>query len=352
MRDYGRTAAGVSVQEYTLGNTSGMEVKIIAFGGIVTSVRVPDRDGRFANVALGFNCLEKYESEHPYFGAITGRYANRIAGGRFQLDGKAYKLFKNDGPNSLHGGAIGFDKRVWSARAASVGSPSSLELSYLSPDGEEGYPGNLDVKVTYSVADDNVLRIDYLARTDKPTIVNLTNHSYFNLLGEGAGTIYDHILELNADSYTPIDAGTATCNGEIAAVAGTPFDFRGPKAIGPGCRSAHPQIVLAQGYDHNFVLNRDGRAEGELCFAARVYEPRQGRMMEVWTTEPGLQFYTGNYLNGSLTGSSGRLYRQSDGLALETQHYPNSPNVPAFPTTALRPGELYRTSTEYRFSTD
>ena len=352
MREYGRTSAGVAVQEYTLDNASGMEVKIINFGGIVTSVRVPDRDGRFANVALGFECLEKYEDEHPYFGAITGRYANRIAGGRFQLDGEEYQLFKNDGANSLHGGEIGFDKRIWSARDACAGSPSSLELHYLSPDGEEGYPGNLDVTVTYSVADDNVLRIKYLARTDKATIVNLTNHSYFNLLGEGAGTVYNHILELNADSYTPIDAGTATCNGEIASVAGTPFDFRVPKTIGPGCRSAHPQIVAAQGYDHNFVLNRDGRADDELRFAARVYEPRQGRIMEVWTTEPGVQFYVGNYLDGTLAGSSGRLYRQSDGLALETQHYPNSPNIAAFPSTVLRPGEEYRTATEYRFNTD
>lgn len=352
VREYGRTSAGVAVQEYTLGNASGMEVKIINFGGIVTSIRVPDRDGRLANVALGFDCLDKYEGEHPYFGAITGRYANRIAGGRFQLDGVTYKLFKNDGANALHGGAIGFDKRIWSARDVSEASPSSLELRYLSPDGEEGYPGNLDVSVTYSVAADNALRIDYLASADKPTIVNLTNHSYFNLLGEGAGTVYEHILELNADRYTPIDAGALTCNGEIAAVAGTPFDFRAPKGIGAGCRSGHPQIVVAQGYDHNFVLNRDGSDAGEMCFAARVYEPRQGRIMEVWTTEPGLQFYAGNTLDGTLIGSSGRVYRQSDGLALETQHFPNSPNVPAFPSTVLRPGELYRTSTVYRFSTD
>ena len=352
MREYGTTAAGVAVQEYTLGNAAGMEVKIISFGGIVTSIRVPDRAGNVANVALGFDCLEQYEGEHPYFGAITGRYANRIAGGRFELDGKTYSLFKNDGENSLHGGAIGFDKRIWSARDISSDARSSLELRYLSPDGEEGYPGNLDVTVTYSVSEDNALRIDYVASTDKPTIVNLTNHSYFNLRGEGAGTIYDHILELNAESYTPIDAGTATCSGEVAPVAGTPFDFRMPKAIGPGCRSAHPQLILAQGYDHNFVLNRGGCADGELCFAARVYEPRHGRVMEVWTAEPGVQFYAGNYLDGTLIGSSGRLYRQSDGFALETQHFPNSPNVPGFPSTVLRPGAQYRTSTEYRFSTD
>lgn len=352
MREYGTTTTGVDIQEFTLGKSSGMEVKIITYGGIVTSIRVPDRDGRLANVALGFECLEKYEGEHPYFGAITGRYANRIAGGRFVLDGKEYQLFKNDGPNSLHGGEIGYDRRIWSARDISDDSREALELTYMSPDEEEGYPGNLDVTVIYTVTEDNELGIEYVAATDKPTVVNLTNHSYFNLLGEGAGTIYDHVLELNADFYTPIDCSVFMPNGEIATVAGTPFDFRRPKAIGPGCRAAHQQIVVAQGYDHNFVLNREGCADGELCFAARVYEPRHGRVMEVWTTEPGVQFYVGNYLEGTLIGSSGRMYRQSDGLALETQHFPNSPNLPEFPSTVLRPGEQFRSSTVYRFATD
>ena len=347
MRDYGETSDGQNIEEYTLQNTAGMEVKIISFGGILTSVRVPDRMGRFANVALGFNKLADYEGEHPYFGAITGRYANRIGGGRFSLDGRDYQLFKNDGGNSLHGGAIGFDKRVWVASA----SNGAVELAYRSPDGEEGYPGNVDVRVRYSLDVDNGLRIDYAAETDAPTVLNLTNHSYFNLMGEGEGTIYDHILTLNADAYTPTDANQIP-TGEIAPVAGSPFDFRRAKTIGSGQRSAHPQIVAAQGFDHNFVLSRRGLAEGELGLAARAYEPRSGRVMEVWTTEPGVQFYAGNFLDATLIGASGRLYRQSDGFALETQHFPDSPNKPQFPTTILRPGGRYESSTVFRFSTD
>ncbi len=347
MRHYGKTADGNSIEEYTLRNARGMEIKLITFGGILTSIRVPDRNGRHANVALGFGRLAKYEAEHPYFGAITGRYANRIAGGRFSLDGVEYHLFKQDGANSLHGGEVGFDKRVWAATPVDKG----VELSYLSADGEEGYPGNLNVNARYSLSADNVLRIDYSATTDAPTIVNLTNHSYFNLMGEGEGTIYDHILTLNADAYTPTDAGQIP-TGEIASVAGTPFDFRVPKMIGPGQRSADPQIVMAKGYDHNFVLNRGGLSDGELGFAARVYEPRSGRIMEVWTTEPGVQFYAGNVLDTTLVGASGRLYRQSDGLALETQHFPDSPNQPGFPSTVLRPSERYESTTEYRFSAD
>lgn len=347
MRDYGKTAEGKAVEEYTLSNASGMEVKLITFGGILTSIRAPDRNGRFANVALGFSRLADYEAEHPYFGAITGRYANRIAGGRFSLDGLTYELFKQDGRSSLHGGEVGFDKRIWDARAVDGG----VELSYLSPDGEEGYPGNLTVAVRYSLSDNNALRINYLAAADAPTVLNLTNHSYFNLMGEGEGAIYDHILTLNADSYTPTNTDQIP-TGAIVSVAGTPFDFRLPKTIGPGQRSADPQIIMAKGYDHNFVLNRDGLVDGELGFAARVYEPRSGRIMEVWTTEPGVQFYAGNVLDTTLVGASGRLYRQSDGLALETQHFPNSPNQPEFPSTVLRPGERFHSTTEYRFSTD
>ncbi len=347
MRHYGTTAEGNNVEEYTLGSASGMEVKLITFGGILTSISVPDRNGRCANVALGFDNLANYEAEHPYFGAITGRYANRIAGGKFELDGVEYRLFKQDGVSSLHGGEVGFDKRIWTARHVDSG----VELSYLSHDGEEGYPGNLDVMVRYSLSDNNALRIDYLAETDAPTVLNLTNHSYFNLMGEGEGAIYDHILTLNADSYTPTDANQIP-TGEIASVAGTPFDFRRPKTIGPGQRSADAQIVMAKGYDHNFVLNRVGLADGELGFAARVYEPLSGRVMEVWTTEPGVQFYAGNVLDTTLVGASGRLYRQSDGLALETQHFPNSPNQPGFPSTVLRPDQRFQSTTEYRFSTD
>ncbi len=347
MRNYGRTEAGEIIHEYTLRNAARMEVKCINYGGILTSISVPDRQGRFANVALGFDSLAKYEAEHPYFGAITGPYANRIGGGCFSLDGRDYQLFKNDGGNSLHGGEIGFDKRIWLASE----SDGAVSLAYRSPDGEEGYPGNLDVNVRYRLDDENGLRIDYAAATDKPTPLNLTNHSYFNLLGEGEGSIYDHVLTLNADYYTPTDANQIP-TGELAAVDGTPFDFRQAKTIGSGQRSAHPQILAAKGYDHNFVLNRGGLDQGDLGLAARVYEPNSGRVLEVWTTEPGIQFYAGNFLDATLVGASGRLYRQSDGFALETQHFPDSPNKPHFPSTILRPGERFESTTVYRFSTD
>ena len=347
MRNYGRTKDGKAIEEYTLRNAAGMEVKCISFGGILTSIMTPDRQGRFANVALGFDSLAQYEAEHPYFGAITGRYANRIGGGEFSLDGLRYQLFQNDGDNSLHGGEVGFDKRVWRASE----SDGAVELKYRSPDGEEGYPGNLDVSVRYSLDADNGLRIDYDAATDAPTVINLTNHSYFNLQGEGEGAIYDHVLTLNADHYTPTDAGQIP-TGEIAPVEGTPFDLRQGKTIESGQRSAHPQIAAAKGFDHNFVLNRAGLAPGELRLAARVYEPRSGRVMEVWTTEPGIQFYAGNFLDATLVGASGRLYRQSDGFALETQRFPDSPNKQHFPSTVLRPGERFASTTVYRFSTD
>ncbi|MCY4146123.1 MAG: galactose mutarotase [Chloroflexi bacterium] len=347
MRIFGRLANGEEIVEYTLQNARGMQVKFITYGGIITSIRVPDRGGRLANVALGFDSLAHYAGEHPYFGAITGRFANRIAGGRFVLDGVAYNLAKNDGPNSLHGGAVGFDRRVWQAQARD----GAVALRYHSPDGEEGYPGALDVVVRYGLDDDNALRIDYTAETDAPTVLNLTNHSYFNLLGEGEGSIDEHILTINAEEYTPTDAAQIP-TGEIAPVENTPFDFRIPKAIGPGQRSAHPQIVRAKGYDHNFVLCRAGLAPGELGFAARVYELVSGRIMEVWTSEPGIQFYAGNMLDTTLVGSSGRLYRQSDGLALETQRFPDSPNQPHFPSVVLRPGERFRSTTVYKFSTD
>ncbi len=351
MAEYGRLSSGETVEQFTLRNSAGMEVHVITYGGIITSITVPDSQGRFANVALGFESLVKYEAGHPYFGAITGRYANRIAGGRFALDGREYTLFVNDGPNSLHGGETGFDKRVWTARELTESLQPGLELTYRSADGEEGYPGNLDALVRYTLSDDNALRIDYSATTDAPTVVNLTNHSYFNLLGEGEGTIYDHILTLNADRFTPIDSNLIP-TGELASVAGTPFDFRNPKVIAAGLRSSHAQIALAGGYDQNFALNREGLSEGELGFAAGVYEPRYGRRMEVWTTEPGIQFYSGNFLDSTLVGSSGRAYRQGDGLALETQHFPNSPNQPQFPTTVLRPGGRYESTTVYKFGTD
>mgnify|MGYP001396115194 FL=1 len=333
---------------YVLKNARGVEVEILTYGGIVRSIRVPDRNGEMANVVLGFKTAEEYRGAHPYFGCITGRYANRIAGGKFTLDGVEYTLATNDGPNSLHGGAKGFDKREWSVDRV---TPTELALSYLSPDGEEGYPGNLDVKVVYTLTDENALRIDYTAATDKPTIVNLTNHSYFNLKGEGSGSITGHILMINADRYTPINENLIP-TGELAPVAGTPFDFRLPKIIGGGLRAAHPQIVRGLGYDHNFVLARPSFDDTSLILAARLYEPDSGRVMEVHTTEPGIQFYSGNMLDSRLAGASGRVYRQSDGLALETQHFPDSPNQPHFPSTVLRPGETYRSTTIYAFSTD
>lgn len=347
---YGETAEGVAVDEYTLTNANGVEVKIITYGGIVTSVRVPDRDGNMENINLGFDNLADYETKNPYFGCITGRYANRIANASFSINGEEYTLAANNGPNSLHGGNVGFNKRVWEATEVEGDGEVGVSLHYLSPDGEEGYPGNLDVTVVYTLTDDNELRMDYTATTDAPTVVNLTNHNYWNLAGEGEGTIYDHILWVNADRYTPVDA-TLIPTGELAPVEGTPFDFRVPKTLGPGQRSSFEQIVLGRGYDHNFVLNRE-EGDTSMMLAARMYEPTSGRILEVWTVEPGLQFYAGNFLDGTLIGTSGRLYRQSDAFALETQHFPDSPNQPDFPSTVLNPGDTYETTTIYKFSVD
>jgi aldose 1-epimerase len=342
-RFYGTTAGGRTVEEYTL--TNGVEIRVITYGGIITSIRVPDRDGVLANIALGFDNLADYESRNPYFGCITGRCANRIARGRFTLDGVDYTLAANDGVNHEHGGVVGFDKRVWTPAINGDG----LTLSYRSPDGEEGYPGNLAVTVTYTLADENSLRVDYHATTDKPTPVNLTNHSYFNLAG--SGDIHSHVLMINADHYTPVDP-TAIPTGEIAPVDHTPFDFRTPRLIGPGQRLAHPQIVIGRGYDHNFVLKRPVPDDGSLVLAARLTDPGSGRILDVLTTEPGLQFYAGNYLDATLVGSGGTLYRQSDGLALETQHFPDAVHHPHFPSVVLRPGETYYSTTLYRFLID
>ena len=344
-QSYGKTSDGQQVDEYTLTNAQGMEVKLITYGGILTSIRVPDRDGTLDNVTLGFDNLADYENKSPYFGSIIGRYGNRIAEGKFTLKGKEYTLAVNDGPNALHGGLKGFDKVVWDAEDVTRDGVSGVVLSRTSPDGEEGYPGNLDVRVSYFLTDDNEIRMDYFARTDATTIVNLTNHAYFNLRGEGNGSIYEHILMLDADSYTPVDA-TLIPTGELAPVENTPFDFRVPKQIGFGQRSKHEQIVIAQGYDHNFVLNRD---DNSLKLVARMYDPHSGRIMEVLTTEIGIQFYSGNFLDATLMGSSGRLYRQSDGFALETQHFPDSPNKPDFPSTVLEPDAVYESTTIYKF---
>jgi aldose 1-epimerase len=340
---------GHRVDRYTLTNGDCMEVKIITYGGIVQSLRVPDRHGDLDNVVLGFDNLDDYVANNsPYFGAIIGRYANRIAGGQFTLDGVTYELPQNNGPNTLHGGLEGFDKKVWDAAEISGDDSVGLQLSYTSPNGEEGFPGRLETRVTYRLTEDNELRIDYRATTNKATVVNLTNHSYFNLSGEGSGTIYDHRLEINASHYTPVDA-TLIPTGRIAPVAGTPFDFRDPTAIGARIRDDHPQIVIGRGYDHNYVLDRNGRKG--LVLAARVTDPDSGRVLEITTTEPGMQFYSGNFLDGTLVGTSGKVYRQSDGFALETQHFPDSPNQPQFPSTVLRPGEVFRSTTVFAFPT-
>ena len=351
MEPFGTTASGQPVAACTLTNANGMEVQLISYGGTITSIRVPDRNGEMANVVLSFDNLSDYETKSPYFGCITGRYANRIANATFELDGVRYNLTANEGVNSLHGGVHGFDKKVWVGREIKRDGVNGVEFSYLSPDGEESFPGNLDITVTYFLTDANELRMEYIATTDAPTVLTLTNHSYFNLVGEGSGNIQDHILMLNADRYTPINTSLIP-TGELAPVAGTPFDFRSPKVIAPGQRSSHEQIVLAHGYDHNFVLNREDLTDTRLILAARAYEPLFGRILEVWTTEPCIQFYAGNFLDGSVVGASGRIYRQSDGFALETQHFPDSPNQPHFPSTVLRPGETYRTTTIFKFSTD
>ncbi|MCA0458753.1 MAG: galactose mutarotase [Chloroflexi bacterium] len=346
---YGTTADGKPVEQYTLTNANGMEVKVITFGGIITSLSVPDRTGKMNNIVLGFDKLADYETRSPYFGALIGRYGNRIANAKFSLGGKDYQLAVNDGINALHGGKKGFDKQVWAAKAIKDGATVGLELSYTSPDGEEGYPGNLATTVTYTLTSTNELRIDYRATTDQLTVVNLTNHTYFNLAGNGAGSIANHIAQINADRYTPVDANLIP-TGELAPVEGTPFDFRSPKLVNAGLRSSFPQIVSGRGYDHDFVINRE--TENDLEFAAQIYDPSSGRKVEVWTTEPSMQFYTGNFLDGTLVGSSGSLYRQGDGFCLETQHYPDSPNQSDFPTTELKPGDTYQTTTVYRFLTD
>lgn len=344
---FGKTAAGQAVDLYTLTNRRGAEIKITNYGGIVTSFKVPDRTGKLDDVVLGFDNLEAYLKGHPYFGAIIGRYGNRIAKGRFTLNGVEYKLAVNNGENHLHGGLVGFDKVVWQAKSRKVAGGSALELSYISKDGEEGYPGSLSVKVIYTLTNANELKIDYSATTDKDTVINLTHHSYFNLAGQGNGDILKHSLMINASRFTPTDAGSIP-TGELRNVRGTPFDFTHSTAIGARINQDYEQLNFGKGYDHNFVLN--GKM-GVLRKVAIVTEPTSGRVMEVWTTEPGIQFYTGNFLDGTLTGIDGKVYQQRYGFCLETQHYPDSPNQTRFPTTVLRKGGRYRSSTIYRFST-
>jgi len=346
---WGQTQDGTAVKLFTLSNSKGMVAKVATYGAIITELRVPDRNGKMGNVVLGFDKLDQYLEGHPFFGAVAGRVANRIAKGRFTLDGHEYKLAVNNGPNHLHGGLKGFDKVVWNAKPLHANAKeAALQLTYLSKDGEEGYPGNLAVTVTYTLTEENELRIDYSAKTDKATPVNLTNHSYFNLAE--SGTILDHELMINADRYTVTD-DTLIPTGQIAPVAGTPLDFRKPTPIG----ARFDQIQKKpKGYDDNFVLNsvRTGRSGGKsLALAARVYEPKTGRVMEVLTTQPGVQLYTGNFLDGKLTGPNGQVYAQHTGFCLETQYFPDSVNHPEFPSSILRPGQAFKSTTIFKFDT-
>lgn len=333
--------AKMEMKTFVLKNSKGMEVHVINYGGIVTKMLVPDRDGKIADVVLGFDKAEDYQKhpEHPYFGAIIGRYGNRIAKGKFTLDGKEYKLAVNNGPNHLHGGIKGFDKVFWDVKEGK----NTLSLSYTSKDGEEGYPGNLKVNVTYTLTDNNELKIDYVATTDKATPVNLTNHSYFNLSADKSQSILNHELMINADAYTMVDKDL-TPTGEQKAVKGTEMDFTKSKVIGKDIAA----VKEGGGFDHNWILRDQSKA---MKLAATLYDPKSGRMMEVMTMEPGIQFYSGNFLDGKLVGKNGDAYLKNDGLCLETQHFPDSPNHPNFPTTTLKPGETYKTSTVYKFST-
>jgi len=343
---YGKTPAGETVELFTFTRASAPTVSVTNLGGHVVTILAPDRHGKMADVTLGHRDFAGYLGDTSFFGSLVGRYANRIAKGRFTLEGKAYTLAANNGPNALHGGPTGFQKRVWAAKVVGGKEGDALELTYVSKDGEEGYPGTLKATVVYSLRADGGLAIDYTATTDAPTIVNLTNHAYFNLAGEGAGTILGHEMQIEADAYTPVDA-TLIPTGERRPVEGTPFDFRKPVAIGARIDAADEQLKAGGGYDHNYVLR--GKA-GELRLAARVVEPKSGRVLEVLTTEPGVQFYSGNFLDGSVTGKSGRPYVKRGGFCLEAQHFPDSPNQPSFPPVVLRPGETYRQTTVYRVS--
>jgi len=339
---FGTAPDGKPVERYTLTNANGIELKAMSYGGGITSLRVPDRSGKMDDIVLGFDRLDGYLKDPPYFGAIIGRYGNRIGKGQFALDGKTYKLATNNGPNHLHGGNKGFDKVVWTVEP--VGQ-NGLAFSRVSADGEEGYPGNLQVRVTYTLTDKNELIVDYRASTDKATPVNLTQHSYFNLAGQASGDVLGHELTLHADRYTPVD-DTLIPTGELAPVDGTPFDFRKSTPIGARINNDDPQLKAGKGYDHNWVLNRSGNG---LQPAARVVEPTTGRTLDIATTEPGIQFYSGNFLDGTITGKGGAVYKHRTGFCLETQHFPDSPNQPKFPTTTLRPGAEYRTQTVFTF---
>ena len=344
---FGKTSSGENIDLYTLRNVHGVEAKITNYGGIVISLKVPDRNGKFDDVVLGFNDFNSYLKNDPYFGALIGRYGNRIAKGRFTLNGVEYKLAVNNGENHLHGGIKGFDKVVWIGRETETKAGPAVVLTYLSKDREEGYPGNLQVRVVYTLTNKDELKIDYSATTDKDTVINLTHHSYFNLAGEGNGDILEHMVRIEADRFLPTDAGSIP-TGELRPVAGTPFDFlkQGQTAIGARINQDDEQLKFGNGYDHTWVIN--GPA-GKLRLAARAWEPTSWRLMQVWTTEPGMQFYTGNFLDGTLTGKSGNRYQRRSGFCFETQHFPDSPNHPSFPTTTLRKGATYKSTTIYQF---
>jgi aldose 1-epimerase len=343
-RPFGKLPDGTTVDIYTLRNRHGLEVEITNYGGAVVSLRTPDRRGRMADIVLGYPDPPGYVNDTSYFGALIGRYANRIAQGKFTLNGVEYQLAKNNGVNHLHGGVRGFNKVLWETREVPHTGGAALKLTYLSKDNEEGYPGNLTVTVTYVLSDADELRIEYLATTDKETIINLTHHSYFNLAGAGAGDVLGHQVKINADRFTPVDE-TLIPTGELKAVKGTPFDFSRATAIGGRINEADDQLVLGKGYDHNFVLNKKGK---ELSLAASAYEPASGRAMEMWTTEPGMQLYTGNFLD-KVHGKAGKIYNYRGGLCFEAQHFPDSPNKPSFPSTVLKPGQRYTQTTVYKF---
>lgn len=344
---FGTAPDGAPVYVYTLRNTNGVEARILNYGGIIQSLKVPDRNGNFGDVVLGYDDLDEYVTNSPYFGAMIGRVGNRIARGHFTLDGVNYTLATNNGPNELHGGVKGFDKAIWTATPGQSDLGQTLELDYVSHDGEEGFPGTLTVKAVYTLTQDNGIRLDYTATCDRDTVVNLTQHSYFNLAGQGTGDILDHLVYIDADKFTPVDS-TLIPTGELRPVDGTPFDFRTPTAIGARIKQDDEQLKFANGYDDNWVMNHP---MGELGLDARVTDPKTGRVMEVWSTEPGLQFYTGNFLNGSMTGKGGHVYQFRNAFVMEPQHFPDSPNHDNFPSIVLHPGETYHNTIIYKFST-
>jgi len=346
---YGTTQDGQAVDIYTMTNDHGLRVRFLSYGGVITEIHVPDRTGRLDNIALGLRTLRDYETLPGHFGAITGRYANRIGGAQFTLNGQTYHLIANNGRNTLHGGPNALDHRVWTVSPLTVPEGVAATLSYVSPEGDQNFPGALTTQVTYTLTKDDVLQIAYVVSTDKDTVINFTNHSYFNLAGNGSGSVADQLLLVSADSYTPTGPDQIP-TGEIAPVEGTPLDFRQMMPIGARLNSAFKQMVYGRGYDHNFVLNKP--SVGGMTFAARAYDQRTGRTVDCFTTEPGVQVYTSNGMNGSIVGSSGTTYRQTEGFTLETQHFPDSPNKPNFPSTELKPGQEFRSTTIFRFATD